>query len=96
VNTPDKAEPLTATREITINNELGLHARPAAAFVKCANRFRAEISLVIDGARYSATSLIEVLAANLDRGATATVEAHGPDAEEAVDALVTLVSQLRE
>ncbi len=92
----DGTEPVTATREITITNELGLHARPAAEFVKCAIRFRAEISLLVNGARFSATSLIEILGANLDQGATATLEAHGPDAEEALDALVTLLRELRE
>ncbi len=96
MNARDENKLRTATREITIVNELGLHARPAAEFVKCANRFRAEISVVVKGARFSATSMLEILQANLDQGATATVEAHGPDAEEAVEVLAKLVSEFRE
>src|SRR5213080_2040253 len=85
-----------ATRQIIIMNELGLHARPAAEFVKRANGFRSEIWVVKDGKRYSAASLIDILRANLDCGATATLEAHGVDAEEALERLEKLLAEFHE
>ena len=87
---------IRASREITIGNELGLHARPAAEFVRRAHAFRAEIHLVTATGKFSALSLMDVMRANLGRGAVATLEAVGPDAEEAVAKLARLVSELRE
>jgi len=85
------AAPISARRQVRITNELGLHARPAAEFVKRAKSFRSEIWIVKDEKRYSATSLIDVLRANLDCGAAATLEAHGIDAEEALERLEKLL-----
>ena len=82
--------------EVQIINELGLHARPAAQFVKRAGRFRSEIWVVKEGKRYSAASLIDILRANLDCGATVTLEAHGVDADEAIDELEKLLAEFRE
>jgi phosphocarrier protein HPr len=90
-----KRAPVSARREVRINNKLGLHARPAAHFVKEVRSFRSEIWLVTAGGRYSASSLIDVLRANLECGATATVEAHGVDAEEAVERLQKLLGELQ-
>jgi phosphotransferase system HPr (HPr) family protein len=92
----EKRAPVSARREVRITNKLGLHARPAAQFVKHAKLFRSEIWLVKDGKRYSAASLIDVLRANLDCGAAATLEAHGVDAEEALEALERLLAEFRE
>ena len=89
----EKREPVTVRREIKVVNELGLHARPAAQFVRRANAFRSEIWLVRDEQRFSARSLIEVLRANLNCGDTAVLEAHGVDAEDAVEALEKLVTE---
>src|SRR5438477_13117311 len=83
------------SREIVVQNELGLHARPAAEFVRLANRFRAEITLIKEGERFSAESLIEVLRANLDCGARAILEARGVDAEKAVTRLENLLEAFR-
>jgi phosphocarrier protein HPr len=89
-----KRAPVSASRGVRISNKLGLHARPAAHFVKHVRTFRSEIWLVTADGQYSASSLIEVLRANLDCGATATLEAHGVDAEEAVDRLQKLLGEL--
>ena len=91
-----KRESVLIRREIKIINELGLHARPAAEFIRAANAFRSEIWLLKGEDRFSATSIIEVLTANLDCGDIATIEAKGPDAEEAVARLVKLVREFRE
>jgi phosphocarrier protein HPr len=90
-----KRDPVSARREVRVNNKLGLHARPAAHFVKHVRTFRSEIWLVTAGGRYSASSLIDVLRANLECGATAIVEAHGVDAEEAVERLQKLLGELQ-
>jgi phosphocarrier protein HPr len=79
--------------EITIINELGLHARPAAEFVLAAKAFRSQIWLVKGEERFSASSVLEVLCANLNCGDTATIEADGRDAEEAVKRLAELIRQ---
>ena len=82
-----------ATRQITVINELGLHARPAAEFVRRANGFRSEIWILTEDKRLSALSLIEVMRANLNQGAVATLEAVGPDALEAVECLEKMVAE---
>jgi phosphotransferase system HPr (HPr) family protein len=92
----EKRAPISVQREVRITNELGLHARPAAQFVKRANRFRSEIWIVREGKRYSATSLIEILRANLDCGATVTLEAYGIDAVEAIDELEKLLAEFHD
>ena len=89
-----KRAPVSARREVRVSNKLGLHARPAAHFVKHVRTFRSEIWLVTGSGRYSASSLIDVLRANLDYGTDVTLEAHGTDAEEAVERLQTLLGEL--
>jgi phosphotransferase system HPr (HPr) family protein len=89
-----KRASVSARRDMRIINKLGLHARPAAHFVKHVRTFRSEIWLVTADGRYSASSLIDVLRANLECGAKATLEAHGVDAEEAVDRLEKLLGEL--
>jgi len=92
----EKRAPVSTRRDVRITNKLGLHARPAAQFVKRARSFRSEIWVVKDGKRYSAASLIDILRANLDCGATATLEAHGVDAEEALERLEKLLAEFHE
>ena len=89
-----KRAPVSARREVRVSNKLGLHARPAAHFVKQVRTFRSEIWLVTGVGRFSASSLIDVLRANLDYGTDVTLEAHGTDAEEAVERLQTLLGEL--
>jgi phosphocarrier protein HPr len=88
--------PTSMQREVRVTNKLGLHARPAAQFVKRVRSFRSEIWLVKEGKRFSASSLIDILRANLDCGATAMLEAHGVDADEALDDLEKLLAEFHE
>jgi phosphocarrier protein len=83
-------------REVEILNELGLHARPAAEFVRAVQTFKSEITIEKAGERYSAASILEVLMANLDCGSKMTLEATGPDASEALDRLEQLLVEFRE
>jgi phosphocarrier protein HPr len=91
-----KRAPISVQREVCITNKLGLHARPAAQFVKRVRSFRSEIWLIKEGKRFCASSLIDVLRANLDCGATATLEAHGVDADEALDDLEKVLAKFHE
>ena len=91
-----KREAVSVTREITVQNEMGMHARPAAEFARKANSFRSELWLVLEGNRFAATSVIDIMRANLARGAKLTLEAHGTDAEEAVAALEKVLSDFKD
>jgi phosphocarrier protein len=82
-------------RELTILNKLGLHARPAAEFVRCARKFKSTIVIRKDGAEYSAASILDVLSANLDAGSRMILAADGPDANTALDQLAALLEQFR-
>ncbi|WP_022907272.1 dihydroxyacetone kinase phosphoryl donor subunit DhaM [Curtobacterium sp. B18] len=76
-----------ASETVELVNESGLHARPAAEFVKTAAKFAAAVR--VNGV--DAKSLLAIMALALPKGATVTIEGTGQDAPEAVDALVTLV-----
>ncbi|HEX8296665.1 MAG TPA: HPr family phosphocarrier protein [Chthoniobacteraceae bacterium] len=87
--------PAPMRREVEIVNELGLHARPAAEFVRAAQAFRSEVTIRRGEQHFSGGSILEVLGANLDFGDRVILEAIGPDAEEALDRLEALLQNLR-
>jgi phosphocarrier protein len=74
-----------------IQNQLGLHLRAAAAFVKVAERYKSEVSLERDGVRANGKSIIALVTLAASLGTQVKVVADGPDATEAVGALVALV-----
>jgi len=80
-----------AQRDCTIANQLGLHLRAAAAFVKVAERFKSEVALERDGARANGKSIIALVTLAAPVGTSVRVIADGPDADEAVSALAQLV-----
>jgi trehalose 6-phosphate synthase len=84
----------TVEVELRVLNIEGIHARPAAMFVRCAREFESKIEIIRDAERFSAKSILEVLTANLPCGTVFTVHATGPDADRAVDRLRTLVESL--
>lgn len=79
------------TREVTIPNRLGLHARAAAKFVQAATRFRSRILVRRESRTMDGKSIMGVLLLAAARGSTITISAEGPDEADAVTALVTLV-----
>ncbi|MDT7953245.1 MAG: HPr family phosphocarrier protein [Acetobacteraceae bacterium] len=88
----DPASSATAlTREVTIVNRRGLHARAAAKFVTLAERFGASIEVVRDGQSVSARSIMGLMMLGAGRGAAIELQADGWDAKEALEALVALV-----
>lgn len=80
------------TRELAIVNERGLHARASAKFVKCAEGFDADITVSRDGQSVPATSIMGLMMLAAAMGTTIMVEASGPEAEAAVDALAALTA----
>ena len=79
-------------REATVGPEEGLHARPAAQFVKTAKRFSSEIVVVKGGREANAKSSLKIMTLGARKGDTLTIRAEGDDAQEAVEALVELIS----
>ena len=80
-------------KETTVGPEAGLHARPAARFVKTAKEFSAEITVIKGDKEANAKSPLKVMTLAAKKGDEITIRADGEDAEEAVDALVELISQ---
>ncbi len=80
------------TKTITIENEVGLHARPATFFIQKANEFKSGIWVEKDERRVNAKSLLGVLSLSVTKGMSVTLMADGTDEQEAVDALCELVS----
>ena len=80
------------TQEVTINTEVGLHARPATFFIQKANEFKSGIWVEKDERRVNAKSLLGVLSLGITKGTTITLLADGSDEKEAVAALSELVS----
>ena len=80
------------TQEVTINNEVGLHARPATFFIQKANESKSGIWVEKDERRVNAKSLLGVLSLGITKGTTITLLADGSDEKEAVAALSELVS----
>ncbi len=76
---------------VQVVNRAGLHARPAAALVKLASPFRAEIQVEKDGLQVNAKSIMGVLMLAAEQGSTLRFTAVGEDAEEALNALTDLV-----
>ena len=84
------------TREITVKNEVGLHARHAAYVIQKANEFKSGIWVEKEERRVNAKSLLGVLSLGIMKGTTVTLIADGSDEKEAVDALAELIENLDE
>jgi phosphocarrier protein HPr len=79
-------------RTATIVNPLGMHARPAAEFVKVANRFRASVEVQKDDLSVNGKSIMGVMMLAAERGSTLVLRTDGDDAAEAMEALMALVA----
>jgi phosphocarrier protein HPr len=80
-------------KELTIQNKLGLHARPAAMFVRIANRFTCEISVEKDGEEVNGKSIMGLMMLAAGCGSELKVSASGDDAETAVRDLAELIQR---
>ena len=79
------------TQEITVKNEVGLHARPATYFIQKANEFKSGIWVEKEERRVNAKSLLGVLSLGIAKETVITLIADGVDEKEAVAALVELI-----
>jgi len=84
---------MKSTGTFTIKNNLGLHARAAAAFVKVANRFHSEIFVQKDDTRVNGKSIMGVLMLAASRGTCIEITVTGLDSQEALDALENLIEE---
>jgi phosphocarrier protein HPr len=80
------------TRLVEITNRLGLHARACAKVVRVASQFRCNVSLIWNGRRASARSMVAIMLLAAGVGATIRVETSGPDEAEAMTAMVQLIA----
>ena len=79
-------------KEAVVNNQVGLHARPATFFIQKANEFKSSIWVEKDERRVNAKSLLGVLSLGIVKGTAINLIADGADEAEAVDALADLIA----
>ena len=78
--------------QITVENQVGLHARPATLFVQTAQKHKAEITVSYEGKTVNAKSLLSLLSLGVTKDATIIVAANGSDEDVALNALTTLIA----
>lgn len=84
-------DPHVVRRQVEITNPLGLHLRPAEKFVRLAHQFKADIHIHHKGKQFNGKSILDLATLTAERGTQLDLEACGPDAAEALAALVELV-----
>ena len=80
-------------KEVTVENQVGLHARPATFFIQKANEFKSSIWVEKEERRVNAKSLLGVLSLGIVGGTTIRIIADGADEQAAVEGLIKLVSE---
>lgn len=80
------------SKEVMINNQVGLHARPATFFIQKANEYKCSIWVEKEDRRVNAKSLLGVLSLGIVKGTTVNIIADGSDEEEAIAELMELVN----
>lgn len=80
------------SKEVTVQSQVGLHARPATFFIQKANEYSSNIWIEKEERKVNAKSLLGVLSLGIAKGTTIVLSAEGTDEQEAVDALTELVS----
>jgi|ERR1035438_4973811 phosphocarrier protein len=81
------------TKDFKVSNKLGIHARPAAMFVKTANRFSCDIFVEKDGEKVNGKSIMGLMMLAAGPGSKLTVHAQGHDASQALTELETLINR---
>ena len=84
--------PLMISRDLVVVNRLGIHARPAAMFVRTASRFHSEILVEKDGERINGKSIMGLMMLAAGPGSRLRLQAEGEDAQDAVRALEELIT----
>jgi phosphocarrier protein len=83
----------TMTKDFLVSNKLGIHARPAAMFVKTANRFNCDIFVEKDGEKVNGKSIMGLMMLAAGPGSKLTVSAQGHDASQALAEIETLIKR---
>jgi len=78
------------SKEVTIKNRAGIHARPAALLVQTANQFESQIYFEKDHNKINGKSIMGIITLGAGYNTTLIISAEGPDEEEAVEAIITL------
>ncbi len=78
-------------KKLTIQNELGLHARPAALFVQIANKYESDIVVKKGRQEVNGKSIMGLLTLAAEKGATLHIKVNGPDAKEAIQELEKVI-----
>ena len=78
-------------QQVTLTNEIGLHARPASIFIRAAVKFPCDITVEKNGRSYNAKSIMSVLSMSASNGDELTIKASGDDEEEAVKSLFDVI-----
>ena len=78
-------------KEVTIINRLGLHARPAAMFVRISSRYRSEVWVEKEGERINGKSIMGLMMLAAGQGSKLTIRCEGPDADKAMEELEELI-----
>ena len=78
-------------KEITIINRLGLHARPAAMFVRISSRYRSEVWVEKEGEQINGKSIMGLMMLAAGQGSKLTIRCEGPDADKAMEELEELI-----
>ena len=78
-------------KEVTITNNIGLHARPATFFIQKANTFKSSIWIEKEERKVNAKSLLGVLSLGIAQGMSISISADGTDEDDAVNALIELI-----
>src|SRR5260221_14269580 len=86
-------EPALMTKEFLVINKLGIHARPAAMFVKVANRFNCNIFVEKDGEKVNGKSIMGLMMLAAGPGSKLKVHAEGHDASQALSEIETLLNR---
>ena len=84
------------SKNVTVTNPVGLHARPATFFIKKANEYRSSVWIENDSRRINAKSLLGILSLGIVSGTEITIVADGPDEDDAVAGLEALLKELNE
>ncbi|SNS96107.1 phosphocarrier protein [Anaerovirgula multivorans] len=79
------------SKDVTVTNETGIHARPASLLIKTASKFKSVITIEKDGKMGSAKSLLNLLSLCISKDTPIKIHVQGDDEKEAIEAVVALI-----
>jgi len=85
-------DPLMVERSVQIVNKLGIHARPAAEIVKCASKFKSNVTIIRDDLEVNGKSIMGVMMLAAECGSSILIRAEGADEQAAIDALAAVIA----